>query len=413
MTGRRLTRMEPANAAWCGLESRRAFLGLGLPPADSIRRAVHDLLTEPSPASVYLDTASRRQRVLTPEECREWSTEMVQDVVDPGGGVPDMLSGVGSSLGHYPFMMVVGPDRLGLRMSHAVADGRSCLMLLAHLLEVARGRNAADVPWTVVGPARRDLVTALLLARRPDSVAKAWQRRHELGGGTYEVAEETVGHRGFETVHRASDSSFLPRLREQRDLLWPGASLASVVLCGLRSSLRAHGLAPQPGVETVFDVRRDFPGGATAFGNWSAGVFIRPDDDHSPTSVTHAFVATRQMGYPVVAAAASRRRGRHTGSGTRMVVRPTGRPRLALSYLNAHGPVASLPWAAGGPRALAVSAPPNGLETISIAGQEIGDVLNLSLSVYEGSWPLERVARALDDFVAQPVSHIAAMGGPA
>lgn len=231
--------------------------------------------------------------------------------------------------------------------------------------------------------------------RRPGAVLTAARHRRAFSGGVYEPSELRTSHHRSSTVVHTSAPGFVPALGRERDALWPGASLAGVVLVRVRAALGRHLTTPEPGVEMLFDVRRDSASTRRAFGNWAAGITVRPEDDDDPVSVTSEIRRIRESGVPHVAAAASRLRARNARTGGRQVLTPGDRPHLTLSYLNRHGPLARLPWDPASTPVVGLAAVPNGLGSVSVSAHETGDRLSLSLCFYDHVWSRDAVAAAV------------------
>jgi hypothetical protein len=392
--------MDPTDIAWRDIESCRVMVGIDVPSLGALRAAVSTIARQHPKLGLALDQQHGRHTSLTEPERVEWPSRLVrqgpQYLSEPAAG----FDHDGGPLGTAPLRLTVGDNWCSLRMAHAFGDGWSSLTVLGHLLAQATSTTPLPVPWRQLRPTTRDLVLAGWLARRPGAVASALRNRRSLRGGAYEPEDRRVSQMQHTTLFRVSPPAFTQTLRHLRDSRWPEASLASMVLVGVREEVGRQLPDPVPGTEVVFDTRGASPATERAFGNYAAGVFVRPTDDLDPAEVAQAMTRARDRGLPIVASAATRRRSRAPYAG-RQVAAPTGRPRFAFSFQHGRGPASRLPWR-DGERALALSSTPNGSDTITVSCQEVEDQLHLSLSFYDCSWPSAVVGAAIERFYADP-----------
>lgn len=388
--------LDPMDVGWVGIEYARVVNGLEVPEVTEVRRALSVLGRAGDVVGREYDPSAARYRVLTGRAFEQRLSRMV--VVAADDLVPDVCPPEAQKpLEDLPFRIVLGSSWVGIRVSHALGDGWSCLTLLAHVLEQARSTDVLTPPWRVLGPASQNVLSAAALARRPRVVLRAVRLRERYRGGAYEPAAARTTQHHPTTLVRVSPPGHLDELGRQRDLFHPGASVVAVVLRDLRAALTTHLAPPEPGVEMLFETRRGSRRTRRAFGNWAAGITIHPEDDLDPTSITDTLRAARDSGLPYIAAAVSRLRARRSPHEGRRVRSPSGRPHLTLSYIHRHGPLSQLPWAPGAEHGVSFWGHPNGLGTLSVSAHEVGGRLALSVAFYEHVWPREAVAAALAD----------------
>lgn len=89
-----------------------------------------------------------------------------------------------------------------------------------------------------------------------------------------------------------------------------------------------------------------------------------------------------------------------------MVAAPTGRPRVALSFVGAHSRVAELPWIHGAPRVAASFGEPNGPDGVSLNVTEMADRHHVTVSYYAEQFPRGGVAAAVEGFLNDPASYL-------
>lgn len=400
--------MDRTDAFWDGVEFVRMLLDVDLPDPQALRRTLRGIALA-TPVGAWVDADSGAWVRVDERDVEQWLDRVLIEsplvVVEPRHAVHLLHE----PLGDLPFRIMTGPRWLALRQNHALGDGWSSFHLLAHLLRSAVGeREPADVPWQHLSSVRRTASSAAV-ARRVDSVARAFARRSTLRGGPYELADLHTATREPTIVYRTSEPGFSADLRRVRDAAFPGASAAGVTIAGLRRSLEASLGPVRPGTEFVFNTRSGAT--ANAFGNFSTGLFLRTDDDSSPEAVTAAMAEARRIGLPEVAVAASRLRRRRRTGGQRLVAAPLGSPRLTLSYTHGHGPLGLVPGI--GPQSVvALATVPNGLETVTVSAFEVGGQLRLTLSFYADAWAPARVAEAVDAFLSDPAATLAVAEAP-
>ena len=399
VTGHALDRTD---AAWAGLEFTYVFFGLALPPLADVRRALAMVMEVDPLIGSRIDLVRGTYHPVEAAYVQRRTRELVTDGVPPGLRPETALDNLDVDLGDAPFRLLVGQGELAVCWSHALGDAWSCFTFIKHLLEQARTPHRLPLTWDSIASRRRDLLVAWSVIRRPGSVVRAVRRREEFSGGRYELASLRTSGERHHTSLSTSDADFLTDLARSRARRGVRTTTASIVLTGLRKHV-AHRLAtPVPGAEIIFDTRSLSAETHRAFGNWVAGVYVRPDDDGSVESVAAAAKEIRQRGYPFIAAAAARRRARPRSAADRMVLAPQGRPQLTLTFLNRGGPQQGYLWHPDRQHFLVGSGPPNGLDTLMIGGREREGRLDLSLDHYPSHWDTEAVQQVIEDFFADP-----------
>ncbi len=382
------------DAGWAGIEYARVVTGLDVPAVCEIRRALRLVGKAGDVVGREYDPTATRYRVLSGDAFERRLQRMVvqtRDDLVPGTCPPE----VQQPLDDLPFRLVVGPSWVGIRVSHALGDGWSCLTLLGHVLEQACRPETLEPAWEVLSPSRQNWLSVAALLRRPRAVLGAVRHRNRYRGGTYEPAAARTAQHSPTTLVEVSPPDYLAELARRRDLHHPGASVVALVLSDLRRALVTHGLPPEPGVEMLFETRRGSRRTRRAFGNWAAGITLHPRDDLDPRSITDELRGVRDSGLPYIAAAVSRLRARRSPQEGRQVLSPGEHPHLTLSYIHRHGPLSILPWAPGADHGVGFWGHPNGLGTLSISAHEVGGRLTLSVAFYDHVWSADAMRAAV------------------
>lgn len=392
--------LDPMDQAWCGVWYVRAFLDIDMPSPECFRRAVRGLAVE-SPAFGRWTTATPpRWRPVGEHELDAWLDRAVRVSAEPDVDDQRAFAVNADPLVDMPFRFVIGPNWISARVTHAIGDGYTINSLIGHLLR----RAAADdpAPWSYLSGGRRDRVIVRDVLAKLGTVPSAFRHRRELAGGTYEPASARAAAMRDLSLGLVSDAGFPALLREIRDELYPDASAAAVAMVGLRAAFATTLPEPRAGFECLFNTRS--AKSATAWGNWSVGVYIHPHDDYSPEATSQEMIKVRDAGLPQIASASMRVRARRSSGNNVQVVAPEGVPRLTLSYTQEHATTNMIPGLRTGRSMVATLTTPNGVDTITVQAVELADRLSVSVSFYPEVWPREAVEGAVRLFLAHPRS---------
>lgn len=393
--------MASDDAGWHGIESVRMFLDIEVPPFARVRHAMRQLSAETGIVCWY-DRSRPLVKDVQPEDVEGWLDRVLVETSQPVQDVELAVAMQAAPLDDLPIRIMVGPTWVTIRQSHAVGDGWSSINLIAQVLRQASSDRPLDLPWTSLRPGRRALVAARVLSRHPGTVLRAVARRKQLRGGHYELASQETAGLHPTVLYRRSPRGFSDALRTLRDEHFAGSSVAAMTLVGLRTALATELPAPRPGVECVFDNRREARASRNAFGNWSAGVYLTSSDDTSPVAVSQSMATARRTALPVVSSAAARARAMRGISAARTVAVSVGAPRLTLSFTQGHGPLGSFPGIDDLTSTVALATTPNGPESITLTAADLRGTLHLSVSYYPQVWDRGSVGRAVDRFFGDP-----------
>lgn len=398
--------LDRTDLGWSGSDYTYVATGLALPDRDRVLDAVARHVEQDPLLYSEVDLARGRYRPTVDRSPRERAAQVVGDDLDPGLSTQEVLDLMEEEpLGHDRLRLHLSPGRVALRFSHGAGDAWSCLQALVHLQRLALDEGPVPLSYDVLAPRRRDAVLVREALRRPGAVLHALRHRRELGGGEYVPSSAHPGTAQASTISMTSDHGLVARLKQQREHFPDRVSVPAVVAIGVRRHLTDLVGPPEPGAEVLFGTRTG--SASAAFGNWAAGVYVRPrtaagdpaDDD--PVATTRTIAGVRDRGLPWLAALSSRRRAGDVASGDAWVLAPTGRPRLCLSHLNQGGPQRLLRGIDGAPVLLASGGRPNGLETLLVATRETQGALDVSLSFHPAAYPRplaeELVRRVLAD----------------
>ncbi|MGZ4475516.1 MAG: hypothetical protein ACXVWW_07395 [Nocardioides sp.] len=387
---------DPVDLAWRGIGYIRAYLRMDIPDAALIRRALRQIATI-SPQVGRWCHPDGHWRPVGEREMDAWLDLHV--FASPLHAIaPELAFTLPPHLrARQRFSVMVGDDWLLVTADHEFGDGLTVDTFVGHLLRQARSEETLELPWRVATAWERDRDIAAGLLRNARSLPYVVRHRRELAGGSYAIDEQ---ERTPTTVVALSDLRFTAAVRHLRDRLYPDASMAAIVIAGIRAGLARCVAEVRPGFECLYNSRRPHAG-LPLWGNWSAGLYVRPHDDHDPVAISEAMVEVRDRGLPAYALAAMRARGRHTIDTHAPSAAATGAPRLTVSYFGQHT-VAMLPGVRPGESLIATFSHPNGPDSISVQAVELGGRLSLSAAFNPEVWPRNHVQEALRDFLASP-----------
>ncbi|TPG31440.1 hypothetical protein [Mycolicibacterium hodleri] len=252
-----------------------------------------------------------------------------------------------------PLALVRGENYLGLRMSHAVGDGRTFNQVLAAVLHTAFSGEA--YPWQL-GPTHRFPLTQTILktfgseprllrailADRPSRVALSPGKQT-----AWVPARRTLAV----TITAEDKATILAST--------PGASWQSLLISILLPALNAEGIAVAPDISVIVDVRR-YLSSQSLDGNFVTGVPFNIDHRDGPHAIAATLKATLTSGRPVATQAAATMHSGRSDAG-RPTTTETALPvRVTFSAMGPPPEYASLPFLTGGPQVYAGGVEPDG-----------------------------------------------------
>jgi hypothetical protein len=316
-----------------------------------------------------------------------------------------------------PLRVLVRGGFVGVRMSHAVGDGRVLNALLPHLLGV-----------TVIEPLRR---TRLPLARAAARWYGADPRRLRTmltvprpvlpgfppGAPVRPWCPDPCSH------YARSRDDLLPEVRAWRDRHLPGVSVAAVLFAATRAAFEECGLAPgHPGLMIQVDARRYLPPAAVVRGNFTAAQYVEPADARDPRAVHEALGAAIAAGRPLTTLALRHLRAlcdlRAARPGRRTAARPdTVRvdplPVLTMTH---HGRLdyGGLPWACPpGDRVLMSAPTTDGADGVTVSYLELAGALHVNVAYHRSTFDETAMRRVADLLCADPTGLVGRPRQPA
>ena len=397
--------MDAIDRSWSGVGYVRSFLDLDMPSFDRMRAGLASLIAVSPEVGRWFSAAPPRWGVLRDADREAWLDAAVVRVDEPAPDAQRTFDLQRDPLGDHPFRVLVGPDWISIRMTHAMGDGYTVNALVGHLLDRGHADTPLDLPWTTISARRRDRLILREVAGHLGTLAWALRHRAELAGGSYEPASLNADAMSDLSVVAVSRAGFPRELRELRDRWFPGASAAAVAKVAFRGAFASTLPEPRPGFECLFNGRP--ADRATCWGNWSAGVFIHPQDDYSPLATTAEMVRVRDTGLPGLAFASLRLRGRGASGDSVQVAAREGAPRLTMSYTQEHAMNSVIPGLRAGRSRIGTQTRPNGVDTITVQAVELAGRLSVGLSFYPDVWARADVETALDRLLTDPASCLA------
>lgn len=336
------------------------------------------------------------------------------DVAAGGGTEPAVvLRGAlaAEPLGDRPLRVLLYGGFAGIRVSHAIGDGRVFSALVPRLF--GAGAGTAPSPRPVRLPLARAAVD--YFGRDPRRVAALLRvprpALHEPG--PHEPRRPWWPDPGSHYARSAED--LLPRLRDWRAARLPGVSTAAVLFAAARAAFEECGLVPDhPGMMILVDARRYLPGRVVG-GNFSTGEYVEPSDPRDPRAVHEAIGAAVAAGLPLADLAlrdlyALRSRWRVPPVPDRVRVHPA--PRLILTHVGRLDGFAGLPWACPPADRVLMSAPtPAGAEGVTVSFAELGGAIHVNVTYHRSTFDEASVRRAAELICADPVGLLTGGAG--
>ncbi|MCV7152498.1 hypothetical protein [Mycolicibacterium pyrenivorans] len=372
-----------------------------MPSREALLRAVQ-LLTERYPHCRIgwgWDDARRRW---TPAQ-RDSASEAV--VVD-GDGLVSALT-IGETLDRIdrdtslrtPLALVRFDRYLGLRMSHAIGDGRTFNEVFASVLQTAL--TDKPYPWQI-GPAVRfplGSAVARTFGRDPALLrATLADRPHRptLPPGT--PAAWTPARRTLVAVVPADAKRAAMHAA-------PGASWIAVHMSLLLRALDSAGVPVAQDVSVVVDLRR-YLSDDSLDGNFVTGVPFNVDHRHRPEAITAMMRATLRSARPVATQALATMASVRPYRAAPASSDPTRPVRVTFSSVGQPPQIDALPFLPGEPPIYAGGVEPDGPHGLTFLVSETSRASVVSASFHDNVVSADAVQEALTTFGRQVHGHV-------
>jgi hypothetical protein len=403
------TRVRARDRGWLGLDSLRVVGPFEGVAADGLRAALAGLhAARPDhPAVCLIDRrATRWVRLSAGEFAGHAATAVVTVDVPPGEDPADLVTRylLGTPLDHRPLLLAVAGGHVGLKVSHAVGDGRVVNALLPELIQAAAGHVPTAPDPAPAAPVARAVLHHF--GRHPGRLFRALPAARPPVTGA-----ATVPWRPDAAYVSVRSATALGEIREWRDAHLPGVSATAIQFAAMAAALRRCGLpAGGPGAVVLVDARRYLPAGRGADGNFSWGLYLRPDELTDPRAVHRALVGELASGSALAMLAL--RAGRMLVTAhrpgpvpRRVPARP--RPRLTFTHLGRLAAYRDLPWACEPGRRRNISVPTtSGPEAVTVSFSDLAGVLHLNVSFHRSTFDPAAVRRAAQLVCRYPVELV-------
>lgn len=370
-----------------------------MPPLDELREAVAALAARyPSSRLTWRIDPTKRywlndRSIESVVVEREWD-----DVVSVSGRIDELASD--ESL-EPPLTLVRYPNHLGLKMAHAVGDGRQFLTVMAAALHTAYSGEL--VQWPVKPAGRFPLATAVLrtFGKRPGVIRQTFADR-----SAHQVPAGPQGEGKPWTPSRRSHQTVVARDKVDELFAWgsefaPGASKFALQMTVVLRALHQVGLDISPNVGVVVDLRR-YLGWRFIDGNFIAAVPMNLNWKMSPAEVSAYIKATNTSGRPLASQIlTSLRLSGEMPAPTS--VEEDGLPRVTFSNLSFAPEIDSLPFLPDVPIVYAGSVATEGPLGITILTGETSRAVVFGSTFHDNVVDPAAFAQAMDLVKADPV----------
>ncbi|SHV61045.1 Uncharacterised protein [Mycobacteroides abscessus subsp. abscessus] len=302
-----------------------------------------------------------------------------------------------------PLNLIRYPNHIGLKMCHAVGDGRMfiaafCAPMYAALLGTA-------VEWPIEPSPRFPLMKALLrtFGRHPSAIRDAFADRPQFAEEAH-GGEERPWQPSQITKEGVLGEPQLHEIYAWRSRHAPGASVYAIQIALILSAMKESGLRLSADVRMIADLRR-YLGWKSMSGNFVAGVPMAIDPQMPATQVSSLIKATNTSARPLAGyanVAAHRLRG-VTGDRPSTVV-ADALPRISFSSVGKPPALDGLPFLPGRPVDFTGSVVPDGPLGITVLLAETSRSMNIAITFHDNVVDPGVIERALRIIEAGPVA---------
>ena len=398
-------RMSLRDANWLRIDHLRVIGPLTGVTTTTVRDALATLHAMDPGDPAVCRVGRRRWVPVGPQRYREVLASDVSELdgAEPGVEPAVALRGalVAEPLGDRPLRVLLYRGFAGIRVTHAIGDGRVFSALVPRLF----GGPVAPSPRPVRLPLPR--ATVDYFGRDPRRVAALLRvpRPRPPEPGPQEPRRPWWPDPWSHYARSAED--LLPRLREWRAARLPGVSTAAVLFAAARAAFEECGLVPDDaGLMVLVDARR-YLSGRVVGGNFSTGQYVEPSDPRDPRAIQEAIAATVAAGLPLANLAlrdlyALGLRWHVPSEPERVRVHPA--PRLTLTHVGRLDGFAGLPWACPPEGRVLMSAPTTaGTEGVTVSFAELDGAIHVNVTYHRSTFEETAVRRATELICADPV----------
>jgi hypothetical protein len=301
-----------------------------------------------------------------------------------------------------PLALIRFDDYLGLRMSHAIGDGRTFNEVFAAVLHTAI--TGELYPWQL-GPSHRFPLGAAILrtfGRHPGLVREALSDKPTRGDAPPGDAVAWMpARRTLAAVIPAEDrDELIDEARREH----PNSSWLGVVISRLLGALSASGVRVALDVSVVMDLRR-YLSNPLLDGNFVAGVPLSIDHRNGPGDVTRTLNRTVASGRPLATQVMATRSIR-SGGADRWFVDPAAPVRVTFSAMGRPPQIDALPFLADRPAIYAGGVEPDGPCGLTFLVSETSRTTVVSASFHDNVLPADAVRQALSALAGAGDCHV-------
>jgi hypothetical protein len=309
-----------------------------------------------------------------------------------------------------PLTLIRYPNAIGLKMSHAVGDGRLFLTVIAAVLHTAFSGEVVD--WPVQSAGRSPLARAAFhtFGRHPALVAAAIRDRFPRP-----VPEPPRAVLPW-TPSRRTGHATMPRERADEFFAWgkkiaPRASRFALEVALILRALEKAGIDISTDVRVIVDLRR-YLGWRYIDGNFIAGVPMLISSRMSPEEISSNIKATNMSGRPLAGTLLTSTRG-GIAAHAPTSVDPEARPQVTFSNMGNSPPeIDSLPFLPDLATVYAASVPPAGPMGLTVLTGENARVMSINLTFHDNVVDPVLVGEALNLATSDPIGLLSESPGP-
>ncbi len=363
-----------------------------------------------------VNRARRRWERMTPSDFAAMVDRTVVEFVnqrsdEPGPSSADPAESMRANLlatplEDVPMRLVVADGYVGIRMTHAIGDGRVFNAVLPEIIAATAARREPRLPEA--RPTRLPLLRASLrfFGSSPGNVRRLLRVERPVLPGPVEPTRHWDP--GTCSFYAHSDSGLVDGVRRWRDQSAPGVSATSLLFAATWAAFGEAGMNPDDsGIMILVDARRYLAKGALVDGNFTAAQYVRPRVPGNPRAIQDAMDAAIDAGRPLSTLALEDARLLRGGHGDRAPrrVSQTPRPQLTLTHVGRLPMYAALPWRTT--ERVMISAPtPGGPEGVTISFAEVDGAIHINVSFHSSTFPEAQIRQIAAQICTDPLGLV-------